>query len=204
MAAINFIGGSDVAIQNLSGSGLGFFGSTFGASVPVGSYQDTTWITDGNGVYQGPQCDNVKYTHANSGSINGAASVGLQYIPNYLATLQIQFTHTSAVKTQNAEVRIYDRSSINNPASGVTCKAAEIIHPNQTQNVSSSSDSSWTTPTGSSVVLSLMDSPGVSGLSPNGSETSSTQHDWYVALSASPNSTGSKTMFGAYASVEYL
>ena len=32
----------------------------------------------------------------------------------------------------------------------------------------------------------------------------SLQHDWYVALSASPESIGSKTDFGLYFTLEYL
>lgn len=204
MAEISFYGGSDVAISHLSGSGLGFYGATFGASVPVGSYQDTTWITDSNGIYQGPQCDNVKYTHPSSGSINGAASVLITKIPNYLNTLNIRFTHGSAVKTQNAELRIYDRSSINNNPSGVTCKVFESIHPDNAQSVSASSDSAWYTPGGSSLTVPLNASPGPSGTSLNGSQTSSVQHDWYVGISSSPNSIGSKTQFGLYFSVEYL
>ena len=33
----------------LSGSGLGFFGTTAGSSVQIGSYQDTTYISNADG-----------------------------------------------------------------------------------------------------------------------------------------------------------
>lgn len=205
MAAISFLSGQGFVINNLSGSGLGFYGSSFGSSVQVGSYQETTWITNGAGSSQGPQVDNVKKTHPSSGSINGAASVSLLDIPNYLCPLQIQFTHGSVVTTQNAKLRIYDRSSINNDPSGVTCYCAEVIHPSFTQSGAlGSGDSSWIHVHGSAVVLDLVASPGISGLSPNGSSTSSTQHDWYVAISPSPDSVGSKTQFGLYVELEYL
>lgn len=205
MAEILFLSGTDFNIVNLSGSGLGFFGTGFGSSVSVNSYQDSTWITDGNGSSQGAQCDNVKWTHANSGSINGLDSVLLQDIPNYLSTLNIRFTHTSAVKTQNAKLRIYDRTNINNGPSGVTCKTAEIIHPSIIGvGELGSGDTFWITPCGSAVIMDLVASPGVSGESPNGIYTSVTQHDWYVAISASPDSIGSKTLFGAYVECEYL
>jgi len=46
------------------------------------------------------------------------------------STLGIQFDHTSAVKTQNVQLRIYDRTNINNPASGVNTKAAELVNFN--------------------------------------------------------------------------
>jgi hypothetical protein len=57
MASFNFfgLGGASLSINNLNNSGLGFFGAGgFGNSVNVGSYQGTTFITDGNGINQGP------------------------------------------------------------------------------------------------------------------------------------------------------
>lgn len=99
---------------------------------------------------------------------------------------------------------IYDRSSINNPPSGVVCKVYETIHPGTSQlGLTGSGSEVWSTPAGSSY-LSLTSSPGTSGLSPNGPETSSVDHDWYVCLSASPSSIGSKTQFGLYVETEYL
>lgn len=205
MATLSFFAGNgDISINNLTGSGLGFYGAAFGSSVDVGSYQTTTWITDSNGTVQGPQANNVKWTHPASGSINGAASVILQQIPNYLSTLRVRFNHTSAVKTQNTKLRIYDRSNINNPASGVTTKVAQVIHPWTTASPNGSGDTTWITPTGSSVVMTLVSSPGTSGLSPNGTSTTDTNHDYYLAISASPDSIGSKTLYGLYFQLEYL
>ncbi len=205
MATINFYSGETFAINNLSGSGLGFYGGGFGQSVEVGAYQDTTFITNGAGTTQGPQVDNIKWLNTASGIINGASSgVPLTSIPNYLATLNARFTHSVAVRTQNVKFRIYDRSNINNPASGVTCKVAELVHPDIVQNNNGSGSSTWQTPTGSSVVMSLTASPGTSGLRPNGASTTDAQHDWYLAISASPDSIGSKTAFAAYIELEYL
>lgn len=204
MATVSFFGDQNQLITNLSGSGLGFFGSTFGNSVAVNAYQDTTWITNGNGTTQGAQCNNMKWTHPNSGSINGASSKHLLDFPNHLSTLRISFTHSSAVQTQNAKVRIFDRSNINNAASGVTTKVAEIIHPSVTQaGQLGSGDSSWLTPAGSSVIVSLVDSPGLSGVNAMAAN-SEAQHDWFLALSASPDSIGSKTLYGLYFEVEYF
>ncbi len=205
MATISFYSGETFSIDNLSGSGLGFYGGGFGQSVEVGSYQDTTFITNGAGTSQGPQVDNIKWLNTASGIINGASSgVPLTSIPNYLASLNVRFTHTSAVRTQNVKLRIYDRSNINNQASGVTCKVAELIHPDLVQNNNGSGSTTWQTPTGSSVIMSLVASPGMSGLRPNGASTSADQHDWYLAISASPDSIGSKTQFAAYVELEYL
>jgi hypothetical protein len=206
MASISFYSGEDFAISNLSSSGLGFFGAGgFGKSVEVGAFNDSTFITDGNGTIQGPQCDNIKRVHPNSGVVNGAGPYDLTHIPNYLATLNIRFEHSSAVKTQNGEVRIYDRSNINNAASGVSTYAAEIIHGNTSIAAGGSGDITWVGPLfGSGSILDLVDSPGTSGDSPNGSSTTDTRHDHYIAISASPDSVGSKNLYSLYASFEYI
>jgi hypothetical protein len=192
-------------LLNTGGSGIGFYSSAFGGSVGVGNYQDTTFITDSNGSVQGEQINNIKWTHPNSGSINGATSVELTKIPNYLSTLNVRFTHSTTVNTQNVKLRIYDRSSINNNPSGVTCKVAELIHPDTVQNNNGSGDTSWLTPRGSSVVVDLAQSPGLSGIYAGGGSAgvSATQHDWYVAISPSPDSVGSK-LFALYVELEYL
>lgn len=52
--------------------------------------------------------------------------------------------------------------------------------------------------------MTCVASPGISGQRPNGAQTSATQHDWYFAISASPDSIGSKTMFALYFETEYL
>lgn len=206
MATITFYGGGGpYAIANMLNSGIGFFGTNFGESVGVGSYQTTTFITDGNGTNEGGQINNVTYENTASGTINGASAVHLKQIPNYLATLNARFEHGSVVKTQNAKWRIYDRTAINNDPSGVTCQVYETLHVPATQLIGEGSGANtWTHVHGSAVVLDLADSPGISGTSPAGASTTDTRHDWYLCLSASPNSIGSKTLFGGYLSLEYL
>jgi len=207
MATVSFFADT-FGVQNLGGSGLGFYGAGFGSSVEVGEYQESTFITNGAGTAQGPQVNNITWTHNNSGEVNGAgASINLLSIPNYLATLNIRFTHSTAVKTQNAKLRIYDRTSINNNPSGVTCKVAELIHPHTLQTQVGSGSSSWAQPVGSSIILDMAKSPGMSGLvAGNGSVSTAddTRHDWYTAISASPDSIGSKTQFALYFETEYL
>lgn len=210
MASIDFYinTGSDFNITT-GLSGLGFFGDNgFGASVPVSAWQGRTFVTDGNGTIQGPEAKNIKYLNAGSGILGQTGTgIGLQAIPNYQATLNVRFTNGTAVKTQNAELRIYDRVNINLGASGVTTKVAELIHPGITNVANGSGDSQWLTPIGSSVVCQLAPSPGMSGFfAGNGSNStySDTRHDWYVAMSASPDSIGAKTQYGLYVSLEYL
>lgn len=204
VAAINFFA-LENQVQNLNGSGLGFYGSAFGESVEIGSYQDSTFITNSAGTTQGPQATNIKHTHPNSGSINGLASINLLNVPNYLATLNVRFTNDTAVKCQNPKFYVYDRSSINNNPSGVLCKVAEIVHPSPTQTgLTGSGNTSWQTVQGSGSVLNLtFESPGFSGIAPSGNNTQDTRHDFYLAISASPSSVGSK-LFAGYFSVEYL
>ena len=206
MAQLTFYaGGASFAINNLAGSGLGFFGGGFGQSVPVGSFQTTTWITDGNGVNQGPQVNNIEYLNSQSGIINSATSgVNLLAIPNNLSSLNPEFTNASAVKTQSVQLQIYDRSNINNNPSGVTCYVSECVHPDPIQNNNGSGSQIWQQPTGSSVIMTLTSSPGTSGLRPNGASTTDVRHDWYLAISASPNSIGSKNQFALYMSLQYL
>ncbi|SVB49181.1 uncharacterized protein METZ01_LOCUS202035, partial [marine metagenome] len=130
-----------------SGSGLAFFGdSGFGESVAVGAYQGTTYVSDGSGATQGAQGKNIKWINACSGQIGAASSgIGLKAIPNYQSTLNVRFTHGTPIQTQNVELRIYDRSDINEPAVGVTTKVAEIIHTSQLQGPYGSGDECWIT-----------------------------------------------------------
>ena len=213
MAKIDFLinqTGFDYDLK-LGGSGLAFFGDAgFGASVEVGKYQGTTFVSDGAGTTKGAQAQNIKYLNPGSGILGAASSgIGLKAIPNYQATLNVRFTHSNKVKTQNCELRIYDRTNINNPASGVTTKVAEIIHPRVTQFATGSGDDAWIAPKGSGVVASFASSPGVSGFYAGDGVTvistkQSTRHDWYAAISASPDSIGNKTQYGLFFSLEYL
>ncbi len=205
MAAISWYANN---LQLLPGSGLGFYGDGgFGASVSVAAWQGRTFITSSNGSYQGAEVNNVKFLNTASGILGQTGSgIPLLTIPNYQSTLNPRFTHTSAIKVQNCNLYCYDRTNINNDPSGVTLMAAELIHPTITQNNTGSGDSTWTSIHGSGQTLSLAPNPGVSGqYSGNGSNSlwTDTTHDWYLALSASPTSIGSKVNFGAYLSLEY-
>lgn len=212
MASINFFaGGYGFPINNLNNSGLGFFGAGgFGQSVAVNAWQGSTFITDGNGISQGPQTNNVQYVHPNSGAVQGGVIVTNTKIPNYQSTLNVHFNNSTPVRTQNAKLYIYDRTSTSNPPSGVTCAVVMVVHTDTTQSTGGSGGTSWEFPAGSSYLnASILNngssfSPGTSGYSPNGGATIDSNHDWYFNLSASPNSIGSKTFFGLLFSTEYL
>lgn len=198
-------------IQSLNNSGLGFFGAGgFGQSVAVGAWQDTTYVTDGNGVSQGPQGNNTKWIHPASGQLAGSVNINLASLPNYQSTLNIHFTNDTPVRLQNSKVYIYDRISTSNLPSGVTTAVANIIHPNPTQGAGGSGSPTWEFPAGSSYInLSQFSngvafSPGQSGYGAQGGSTTDMTHDLYVAVSASPNSIGAKTYFGLLFSTEFL
>ena len=233
-------GANSTLIDHTSGSGMGFFGGGFGISVPVGQYQDTTFVTNSDGTSSGIRVKNTKYiadnTIPNSGvSSNGGATIGLSGMPNYYAPLNVRFTHSEAVRVQNCKLRIFDRNDISKQASGVTTKVFESRHPqpNEAHNGQSGtlalrgiSNFAWTEfdPTEGMVDLAFTASPGVSGTNTSAADTlpsgladgsvnwltnegtahESEIHDWYVAMTASPDSIGSKTQYGLYFTLEYL
>jgi len=202
----------DASMRNLStsSSGMGFFGSGgFGASVAVGTYQDTTFITDGNGVDNGGQANNIKYTDAATGLISGT-DYALRDIPNSYAPLNIRVNSDDGdINVRNVNLYIYDRVYPTHQPSGVTTQVAEIVHPTGDLSVGNNQGSgslTWTFLQGAP--LTLKQSPGISGLNAGASEGSSTiadtGHDWFIALSAMPQTIGSKTGYGLYVSLEYL
>lgn len=121
---------------SFGGSGLAFYGSSAGSSVQIGSYQDNTYVANADGSNFADATNNIKYV-ANewpSGqcivSEAGGDDIecGLSGVKTFQSTLGIEFGHTTPVKTQNVQLRIYDRTNINYPASGVNTKVAEIIN----------------------------------------------------------------------------
>lgn len=214
--AIGFWAGTDFLVNDLAGSGLGFYGdSGFGASVQVSTWQGRTFITNANGTVQGPEADNCKYLNPTGVVLGQSGSgIGLNQIPNYLSTLNVRFTNDTAVRTQNVQLSIYDRTSPTNPASGVTTAVYEVSHLATTQTTTGSGGPGTPTISGAHAwkifttsttgTMQMTSSPGTSGLRPSGSSTTDTRHDWYLALSASPDSIGSKTAYGVYISLEFL
>jgi hypothetical protein len=208
------------------GSGLGFYGAGYGVSVPIAGRQDTTWLTNSDGTAsQRIQLNNTKYTSSGTVSINGAEAVALDRLPNNKCPLNIRFEHDSAVRVQNCKLRIFDRNNINNQASGVATYVYEARHPSSNQAVSNLSQrgrdaNSWYEfdPVEAMTDMPLTPSPGMSGVNTNTTDTdpvlgylsqqgvshASTRHDWYGAISAEPDSIGSKTNYALYVSCEYL
>jgi hypothetical protein len=194
---------TDVTIG--TGEALGFFGSdSFGDPIAIGEYNGRTFITTPSGTTQYEECDNCKYLNT-SGVIVGQTGNGinLQRLPNYLATMNIRFTHPVDAIIQNAFLTIYEDEDLLDAPDGLTVYAAEIIHTSKLQTATGTGDTNWVQMLGSSQKLSLVASPGTSGLSPSGPATQDTRHDWYVAVTVTPTTPGDKT-FGFKVDLEYI
>jgi hypothetical protein len=217
-------------IAHAAGSGLGFYGNGYGISVPVGQYQDTTWVTNANGTAVDQyQLNNTKYSSISGVSFNGGAEIQNRNMPNYYAPLNVRFSHATPVRVQNCRLRIFDRNDITKQASGVLTKVYEVRHPNGstsevglTHRGEAGHDWKEFDPADNMIDVLFTSSPGVSGLNTTAGEAlaassfgftnwttqegaahSSTRHDWYCALSSSPDSIGSK-LYGLYFTLEYL
>ena len=77
--------------------------------------------------------------------------------------------------------------SITNGTEGVTTQVLQVC--NGGSGVSSSgtalapaSHPGWVAPSGSGVTVPLLSSAGSGGLSPSGTDTQDTRHDWYVCI----------------------
>jgi len=206
-AAIDFYHGNGTTA--LAASGVGFYGATFGSSVQVASYQDSTFITNSNGTVNGGSMNNNKYVGTSSGvQVNGDSTVNLNTVALASGSLNVRFTFDSVVMTQNGQFRIMDRVDADAPASGVTSEVAQLCNGgsgvDQSTGAAQAGHNGWMALAGSGTVMTLLSSPGSGGLSPLGSSTTDVRHDWYLAMSASPQSIGSKTSFGGYLALEYL
>jgi hypothetical protein len=211
MATLQLYAGEDTLVS--ASSGLGFFGDNgFGAAVAISSYNGRTFVTNTTGTVEGFECNNNKYNGI-SGVIHGQSGSGimLQELPNELATVNMRFTHGSAIYCQNAKLWIFDGSfngtiaRKERPAENLTFYAAEIRHRSRLQSETSIySDSTWTDVSVSgSNYIGLVNSPGKHGIRTGGFEELSTQHDWYAALSCTPTQLGDK-QFGMTFECEYL
>lgn len=98
--------------------------------------------------------------------------------------------------------------------SGLTVGLYNVVHTGTSQTPDGSGGPSQPTTSGqhrwwiydavnATGAMPLVDSPGTSGLSPSGSLTTDTVHQWFVSVSNSPNSIGSK-LWGLFFQCEYL
>ncbi len=204
MADINiYYAETDVKIE--TGEALGFFGPNgFGDPLSLNEYNGRTFITTVTGSTAYEECDNCKRTSSSSVIVGQTGSgINIRNLPNYLSTINLRFTHPEAVLVQNARLIAFDGTDQDVAPVGLDVYGAEIIHTSRLQTVTGTGDSVWSLLAGSGQQLNLVDSPGISGLSPLGPATISTRHDWYCALSATPTTPSDKT-FSLRADLEYI
>ena len=115
--------------SNIVGSGLGFYGATFGSSVQIGAFQDKTFVTNSAGTTEGPATTNIKFTVPATGAPSTIGSgIPITKINSSNSTFHINFDHSTDVNVQNCQLRIYDRTNTDFPASGVVTKVCEMVN----------------------------------------------------------------------------
>lgn len=150
-------------------------GTNFGDNIVVSSYQDSTHISNSSDAHQCTtnHVNNTKWladTGASSVSLNGAAASNITALTTANAGLKFNFSDAASVATSGGKFYFYDGTTDANPMSGVTAKAFEIAN-----------GSTWTSANGSGAALNLAN------------QAAATSHDFFIATSASPSSTGAKT-----------
>jgi len=191
----NYYGSTGPAWTNISTNTIVFAGSG-GITTPVtvAAWQDETHI--GNGDPGTDQCganhpNNVKYISSTQYQLNGGGTTTLNdtNLTNDQVTLQVIFTDASSVQITNARFYAYDGTTTTTEAVGVDVVAFE-------RGVSATT---WT----------VINDDTVAGALTNGSiggdnagerlglqdQTTATDHTYYIAISASPESVGQKTSF---------
>lgn len=171
--------------QNFSAGNLvGFYGTTtFGDQISVGQYQDGMHLrtsSDTNtDACASPHLSNIKYLGTSLCSISGGSSTNVTNI-SQTDCIRILFTDGSnAISTENAKFYAYDGTTESAPPTSITMKALE------------QGDSVWSTIAGSGTYLGLAD------------QASAINHYFYIALSASPNTSGDKTAFAFKVELDY-
>lgn len=156
-ASIKFYGneqsasaGAGVLIDHTANSGLGFFGNGYKVSVPIGSQNVQTWITDGDGENGTIRLHNTRYADEDGGansagaaapettlgkvSVDGGSEIDLTKLPNAYCPLRIRFEYDGEpVKVQNCKLRIFDRTNIDQRAVDVITYVYEARHPSLDQ-----------------------------------------------------------------------
>lgn len=148
-------------------------GAAFNDDVLVSSHQSSIHITNSSNTHQCTSfhVNNVAYVDSTHFTLNGGGSTALASgAPTQgQCPLKFNFSDASSVTTSASTFYAYDGITDATAMAGVTFYAIE------------QSNTSWTAANGSGSALTLA------------SQTAATSHDWYIALSATPTSTGAKS-----------
>jgi len=208
MATITFEAyyGATPAWQPLGSNRLVFCGSRTDIAVMIQTqaFQDGTHVgsgTPGSDVCTGNHANNVKWLTDTLMSVNGAASETINdaNLADNECSLRVHFNDAVARKIQNGRFYAYNNALSTSPAEGVDVAAyekgnsAQWFHLND---YSSLGSSGWTTGNVGG------DNTG-ERLQMGNREAAATDHYWYYALSASPESAGGKSGFAFGVYLEY-
>jgi len=152
----------------------------FDAKVPVGEYNDTTHVksnADANDS-DGNSPRSVKYISGTQADWGDGTEL-LTAITEAECPLKINFSDAASVAITDAIFYAYDGSTTTAVPTGVTFQAAE------------QGDAAWTNAEGSASALSLTD------------QGAATSHDYFIAVSASPESVGLKSAFAIRVELTY-
>jgi hypothetical protein len=153
---------------------LQFAKATFDSPITITEYNDSTHIESSTGtdLSSGNSPKNSKFLTSSTVSINGGTSESLSGVTTANCPLKITFAHGVSVITYDAVFYAYDGTTTTVAPTDVTFKAAE------------QGSASWTTAGGSASAVALANN-----------STPATSHDYYILVSASPDSVGEKTAF---------
>lgn len=149
-----------------------FNGAAWGTNVVVGSYQDTTHVSDSSDTHlcTTNHVHNVKYLTSTTMSLDGAGSANLSTLTTGNSPWKFNFSDGSSVATTSGLFYFYDGTTDATAMSGVTVQAAE-----------GGTTSTWVAANGSGSALSLAN------------QGAATSHDFFIAASLTPTSVGAKT-----------
>jgi len=166
-----------------NGSGGGAGG--FGINVVVGSYQDTTHISDNTDTHRCTtnHVHNVKYLTSTTMSLDGAGSANLSTLTTGNSPLLFNFADASSVATQSGFFYVYAGSDGTATTGIATIQAAQ-----------GGTTSTWVS-AGTGITTGSL------GLA---DQSASTSHNFYIAMSVSPASTGAKTTMTAKITLTYV
>lgn len=146
-------------------------GTNFGDNIVVGQYQDSTHVADSNDnqLDTVSPVHNVKYVDATHASIDGGGNSSLPVATNK-CNFVFNFSDPSSVQTSGAKLYLYDGVEDVNGIDDISFFAVE-----------GGQTGTWVAANGLNSALMLQN------------QTSATSHNFYVATSLSPQTSGIKS-----------
>lgn len=151
---------------------IAFSDGTFGHSITVGTYNGGTHVRNSGGTDDSASNSphNTKYLTSTTMSLNGGSSANLSTLTTANSPLKITISESVNITVTNVKMYAYDGTTDANAPTGMNVYLAE------------QGDTAWVQAHGSGNALSL-----------NDQTTAATSHDFYVAISVSPTSIGTKS-----------